>query len=119
GAGADGGIEPGRPEAGGAGTAGAAGTVGIDVELIESRSATFVGLMMAEGERRLGEGRPADEWVTAAWAAKEAVAKAAGTGLQGRPKDWVVEAADGDWLLVAGNWVRTAREGDHVVAVVA
>lgn len=93
--------------------------VGVDVEVVEPRSATFVGLMMRGHESRLGDGRPVDQWVTAVWTAKEAVAKAAGTGLRGRPKDWVLQAAEGDWLLVAGSWVRTAREGGHVVATVA
>ena len=96
----------------------AARHVGVDVELVEPRSATFAGLMMRAPEAKLGQGRPRDEWLTAVWTAKEAVAKADGTGLRGRPKDWAVQAVDGDWLLVDGRWVETTREGDLVVGTV-
>ena len=47
------------------------------------------------------------------------MAKAAGTGLRGRPKDFVVRQVDGDWALAEGRWVRSAREGDLVVSIVA
>jgi phosphopantetheinyl transferase (holo-ACP synthase) len=114
---------PGAPDApaGSAGDGGfdeAARHVGVDVELVEPRSATFAGLMMRAPEAKLGIGRPRDEWLTAVWTAKEAVAKADGTGLRGRPKDWAVQAVDGDWLLVDGRWVETTREGDLVVGTV-
>ena len=38
---------------------------------------------------------------TALWCAKEAAAKAAGTGLQGRPLDWVISACQLDPATVA------------------
>ncbi|MBW0010194.1 MAG: 4'-phosphopantetheinyl transferase superfamily protein, partial [Pseudonocardiales bacterium] len=50
-----------------------------------------------------GPSRPG--WVTRFWAAKEAVAKAAGTGLGGRPHEFAVQRVEGDRLLV------TAGEG--------
>jgi phosphopantetheinyl transferase len=56
--------------------------------------------------------------VARAWTAKEAVAKAAGTGLQGRPKDFVVREVDGDWTLVDDRWVHTTQEGDLIVSTV-
>jgi phosphopantetheinyl transferase len=52
-------------------------------------------------------------WVTRFWTAKEAVAKAAGTGLGGRPHRFAVQRVDGDRLLVAAGegvqsrWVQT------------
>jgi phosphopantetheinyl transferase (holo-ACP synthase) len=51
--------------------------------------------------------------VTRFWAAKEAVAKAAGTGLGGRPDRFAVQRVDGDRLLVtageeaSNRWVQT------------
>ena len=51
--------------------------------------------------------------MTRFWAAKEAVAKAAGTGLGGRLHRFAVERVDGDRLLVAvgkgaaSRWVQT------------
>src|SRR6185312_5150925 len=64
-------------------------------------------------------------WVTRFWAAKEAVSKAAGTGLGGQPHRFVVERVDKGRLLVAteqpplGRWVQTAvgsQPEPHAVA---
>jgi phosphopantetheinyl transferase len=109
--------------------AGAPGeATGIDVELVEPRGDVFARLALTTAELRLGHelGLTADAWVTRAWTVKEAVAKAAGTGLRGRPKDFVVGAVDGDWTWATGPdagggvWVRSHREDDDlVVSVVA
>jgi phosphopantetheinyl transferase len=94
--------------------------VGIDVERVEERSEHFVSTAFSVDELALltaqgpAEGRSA--WVTRGWAAKEAVAKAGGTGLQGRPRDFVVTACRGTSLVVNGQRVDTARHGDAVVA---
>ncbi|HEX5947847.1 MAG TPA: 4'-phosphopantetheinyl transferase superfamily protein [Acidimicrobiales bacterium] len=101
--------------------------VGIDVEVVEPRGSVFTRLALTTAEVRQGDaaGIPRDRWVTRAWTIKEAVAKAVGTGLQGRPKDFVVQEIDGDWALATGPhvpgglWVRSADEGDLVVSVVA
>jgi acyl transferase domain-containing protein/phosphopantetheinyl transferase (holo-ACP synthase) len=90
--------------------------VGIDLDVVEPRGEAFERIAMTEDERRLGVGRPHDEWVTTVWTAKEAVSKAAGSGLQGRPKDWQVEEVDGDRLRVGDRWVHVTREGDHIVS---
>jgi hypothetical protein len=51
------------------------------------------------------------------WAAKEAAAKAARTGLEGNPRRWVLAAVDGERLLVDGRWMQTTKfEEEHVVA---
>jgi phosphopantetheinyl transferase (holo-ACP synthase) len=100
---------------------------GIDLELVEPRGSVFTRLALTARELGLGErgGIGRDEWVTRVWTIKEAVAKSAGTGLRGRPKDFVVREIDGDWARATGPdapqglWVRSSREGDLVVSVVA
>jgi phosphopantetheine--protein transferase-like protein len=92
--------------------------VGIDIERITDRDELTVAAILTDAERHLLAAvcpsvaeRPS--WVTRFWSAKEAVAKAAGTGLGGRPHRFAVERVDGDRLLVAaGNgapsrWVQT------------
>jgi phosphopantetheinyl transferase len=91
---------------------------GVDVEVVEPRGTVFARLALSARELRLGEAIDPDEWVTRAWTIKEAVAKAVGTGLRGRPKDFVVHELDGDWALASGRWVHTTREGDMVVSTV-
>ncbi|HEX8803705.1 MAG TPA: 4'-phosphopantetheinyl transferase superfamily protein, partial [Acidimicrobiales bacterium] len=91
---------------------------GIDIESVEPRGERFAGMVMTDDERRLGAGLPPDEWAARAWSVKEAVAKAAGTGLQGRPRDFVIRQLDGDWSLADGRWVHTTREGDLIVSTV-
>jgi acyl transferase domain-containing protein/phosphopantetheinyl transferase len=85
--------------------------VGIDVELIAPRGETATTTVLSPAERELldaayGPTRP-EEALTRAWAAKEAVAKAAGTGFEGRPKDFVISHVDAQRLLVSGRWVTT------------
>jgi len=57
-----------------------------------------------------------DRWLTAGWAAKEAVAKSRGSGLKGRPKSFPVTARDTTTLTVDGVPVRTALRDGVVVA---
>lgn len=91
---------------------------GIDLEVVEPRSETFAAMCMSDDEMALGTGLPHDLWVARAWTAKEAAAKADGTGLQGRPKDFVVRRVDGDWTRVNDHWIHTTQEGDLIVSTV-
>ncbi|MGH3777577.1 MAG: beta-ketoacyl synthase N-terminal-like domain-containing protein [Pseudonocardiaceae bacterium] len=92
--------------------------VGIDIEHIADRDDRTVAAILTGAERRLLDSLCASDsarpsWVTRFWAAKEAVAKAAGTGLGGRPHRFTVQRVDGDRLLVAAGdealsrWVQT------------
>jgi acyl transferase domain-containing protein len=85
--------------------------VGIDVELIAPRGETATAAVLTPAERELldaaYESTQSDETLTRAWAAKEAVAKAAGTGFEGRPKDFVISNIEGQRLEVSGRWVTT------------
>lgn len=101
--------------------------VGIDIERIEPRGESFAKIAFSESERAL---RPngdegADEWLTRVWSAKEAAAKALGTGLEGNPRHFEVREVAGERLLVGRTdarksdpplWVETRRDGDYVVA---
>jgi acyl transferase domain-containing protein/phosphopantetheinyl transferase len=90
---------------------------GVDIELIEARDADTEAALMTEAERDLLDDVCRSSldphtaragWLTRFWTAKEAVAKAEGTGLDGRPHRFVVERADGDRLLV-----RSHRDSEH------
>jgi phosphopantetheine--protein transferase-like protein len=99
---------------------------GIDVERVTERDDGFEDTTFSAVERALLPGaddagpgdRPGDrnEWIARFWAAKEAVAKAQGTGLEGQPASFPVTNVVGDRLTVAGWTVNTLRDGDFVVA---
>jgi acyl transferase domain-containing protein/phosphopantetheinyl transferase (holo-ACP synthase) len=105
--------------------------IGVDVEPLTPRtprSDAFVDIALTPAEQDLRpRGVGSDEWVALTWTAKEVVAKAIGTGLQGRPRSFEVEAvaaslSPGDFTL----WVRdpdgrrwtvaSSREGELVIA---
>lgn len=89
--------------------------VGIDVEEIVERDDATRGVALSSQEAALLVARCAQTgeqnatWFTRFWCAKEAVAKAEGTGLGGRPKRFEVVAASSCELAVQ---VRR-REGDR------
>ncbi|MDH6143389.1 acyl transferase domain-containing protein/phosphopantetheinyl transferase [Kitasatospora sp. GP30] len=84
-----------------------AGPVGIDLEEVAERTPELPKVALGEAEqailmdRQLTTTDSAELWFTRFWAAKEAVAKAEGTGLRGRPRDFAVIAAEPTSLLVA------------------
>uniref|UniRef100_UPI002FDC1C7C 4'-phosphopantetheinyl transferase superfamily protein n=1 Tax=Streptomyces sp. IBSBF 2806 TaxID=2903529 RepID=UPI002FDC1C7C len=87
---------------------------GIDVEEVVDRAPQAMAAALGADELRLlrrlsapaGDGEAL--WFTRFWAAKEAVAKAEGTGFGGRPRDFAVldAAPAGDRLTVAGRLER-------------
>ncbi|MFJ3307787.1 beta-ketoacyl synthase N-terminal-like domain-containing protein [Streptomyces sp. NPDC086549] len=87
---------------------------GIDIEEVTERDPAALAAALGAEELRLLRARCADGedtealWFTRFWAAKEAVAKAEGTGFGGRPRDFTVfdAAPDGDRLLVSGRLER-------------
>jgi malonyl CoA-acyl carrier protein transacylase/phosphopantetheinyl transferase (holo-ACP synthase) len=72
--------------------------IGIDVEKIESREDGLEDLLLTDAERSI-----LSEWLSrdrnvalsAAWSAKEAAAKALGTGLQANPKNFEIQSLEG------------------------
>ncbi|MFD3309864.1 beta-ketoacyl synthase N-terminal-like domain-containing protein [Streptomyces sp. NPDC058694] len=100
-------VRPHRPEPG----------PGIDIEEVVERDQVTFAVALGEDELRLLSARCAATgesealWFTRFWAAKEAVAKAEGTGFRGRPRDFTVleataEGATGHRLLVSGRLER-------------
>ncbi|MFF7985661.1 beta-ketoacyl synthase N-terminal-like domain-containing protein [Streptomyces sp. NPDC007901] len=85
---------------------------GIDLEEVTERDPATLEAALGADElrllRTLSTGGTGALWFTRFWAAKEAVAKAEGTGFDGRPRDFaVLEAApDGSLLLVSGRLER-------------
>ncbi|MFE4538494.1 beta-ketoacyl synthase N-terminal-like domain-containing protein [Streptomyces scopuliridis] len=82
------------------------GVCGIDIEEITDRPRSAAEMACDSGELALLDGLVAlhpdsgPGWFTRFWTAKEAVAKARGTGLRGRPADYRVVAADAARLRV-------------------
>jgi phosphopantetheinyl transferase/malonyl CoA-acyl carrier protein transacylase len=84
--------------------------VGIDLEAIEKRESSFMELAFTEKERAMladmGPGK-LDEWATRFWVAKEAYSKMLGTGLQGNPKRFEIEAVMDEEIIIGGTTVKT------------
>jgi phosphopantetheinyl transferase (holo-ACP synthase) len=81
--------------------------VGIDVEAVTPRPDHFRRTVLTDGEMGLLPASDGDRWLTRFWTAKEAAAKQAGTGFEGRPKDFEVTSIDGNALRVGSHWVDT------------
>jgi phosphopantetheinyl transferase (holo-ACP synthase) len=88
---------------------------GIDVERVEARTPGFLAVAFTADELALGAGRDADEWHARLWAAKEAVAKARGTGITD-PRALAVRAVDGERLYIDEHAIETRRRGAHAIA---
>jgi phosphopantetheinyl transferase len=94
--------------------------VGIDVAEVVDRPAGAYQLSLSEGEQELLDSLAGTDpdtrrlWFARFWVAKEAVGKAEGTGLDGRPRDFVVTAAAPDELTVQVNGRRYRVESREV-----
>ena len=76
--------------------------VGIDIEEIAEHPGSAVGFALSEDESALMAGLSGEPhlWFTRFWTAKEAVAKAEGTGLRGAPQRFAVVSATESALTV-------------------
>ncbi|MER7921965.1 beta-ketoacyl synthase N-terminal-like domain-containing protein [Streptomyces sp. NPDC096057] len=86
---------------------------GIDIEEVVDRPPATLTTALGEEELALlrtqsaATGESEALWFARFWAAKEAVAKAEGTGFRGRPRDFAVfQVASGSRLLVSGRLER-------------
>ncbi|MER7641716.1 beta-ketoacyl synthase N-terminal-like domain-containing protein [Streptomyces sp. NPDC126522] len=86
---------------------------GIDIEEVVDRPPATLTTALGEEElallrtRLAATGESEALWFARFWAAKEAVAKAEGTGFRGRPRDFAVfQVASGSRLLVSGRLER-------------
>ncbi|WP_405845403.1 beta-ketoacyl synthase N-terminal-like domain-containing protein [Streptomyces sp. NBC_01518] len=86
---------------------------GIDIEEVVERPPSTLTTALGEEELALlraqsaATGESEALWFARFWAAKEAVAKAEGTGFRGRPRDFAVfQVASGSRLLVSGRLER-------------
>ncbi len=122
-----------------AAAAGGSCRLGVDTERIQPPSQDFLDGAFSAGEManipgNAGEER--SEWILRAWAAKEAVGKALGSGVPYNPRELAVQAVDaatgtvtlrasGKMLAAAGAadgselTAETFRQGDHVLAIAA
>jgi malonyl CoA-acyl carrier protein transacylase/phosphopantetheinyl transferase len=99
--------------------------IGIDVEIIEPRNPGLEMIALSPQERalldRVVSGMRSDpvrarsEAFTRFWTAKEAVSKAEGTGLAGRPTAFAIAAMEGDRLRVTCQPESTEQIRDYTV----
>lgn len=101
--------------------------VGVDVEALARPMQDVLPYMATEAERALLdslEGQlPGAGWAVRLWCAKEAVAKLLGTGLQGRPKDFLAIDADSEGCVLVQHVptderfvVHSVTWSEHVIA---
>jgi phosphopantetheinyl transferase len=76
--------------------------LGVDIELIDRMNADVASTFSPDERELLSGLGPAElgEWLTRAWCAKEAAAKALGTGMMGGPQSLVIRSIDAGTGLV-------------------
>lgn len=91
--------------------------VGIDIERIEQRDASFAELVFTPEELRTLQWPDENPAValTRGWVAKEVMAKMQRKGLGSNLHTWTIEQRDSDCLCIAGQWVVTHVLGQHVI----
>ncbi|MFJ5810429.1 beta-ketoacyl synthase N-terminal-like domain-containing protein [Streptomyces sp. NPDC093093] len=93
--------------------------VGVDVETVTTDPDALARIALGQGERALAErlaaldGSSLSAALTTLWCAKEAAAKAEGTGLAGRPRDWRVSGDPGSGVLRVVSPARVAHTVRH------
>lgn len=101
--------------------------VGVDLEPLSRDVTAILGDFATPEERALIapflEAQPHEVWATRLWCAKEAVSKALGTGLQGRPRDFAAVDVEADGSLLVQHQpsgqrlvVLTRRWNDYILA---
>ncbi|MEE2644452.1 MAG: beta-ketoacyl synthase N-terminal-like domain-containing protein [Myxococcota bacterium] len=103
----------------------ASGEVGVDLERIEDRPESWIRASFTEAEWVLIQAATTETedesaqtlaaWLTRAWSAKEARAKASGEGLK-HPKRWEIQRREGARFLIAERWIETRQRGSLVWA---
>ncbi len=89
--------------------------VGIDMEIMEERSAGFYPLVFTDAELQLLKDRDQAEWTTRFWVAKEAYGKFIGKGLQGNPKAYAVEKILDDHLWINNIEIKTIKHNNYII----
>ncbi|UWX61121.1 4'-phosphopantetheinyl transferase superfamily protein [Chryseobacterium oranimense] len=91
------------------------GPVGIDMEIMEERSAGFYDLVFTDHELTLLKDRDQAEWTTKFWVAKEAYGKFLGTGLKGNPKAFEITHIEGDHLWINQTEIKTIKHKKYII----
>lgn len=89
--------------------------VGIDMEIIETRSEGFFDLVFTSAEMDLLAGKETAAWPTRFWVAKEAYGKSLGKGLQGNPKQYPIEEISGEELRIKNVWIKTVKHKNYII----
>ena len=89
--------------------------VGIDMEIMEERSAGFYPLVFTDAELQLLKDRDQAEWTTRFWVAKEAYGKFIGKGLKGNPKAYAVEKILDDHLWINNIEIKTIKHNNYII----
>ncbi len=91
-------------------------TLGIDIEKIDPRESSFEAIAFTAVEQDMIPKQDRYEWITRFWGAKEAFAKSSGLGLQGDPKNIVVEEFKQDRIRIQSSWVQSTKVGSFIVS---
>lgn len=92
------------------------GDIGIDIEKIEKREASFEKTVFSSYEMSILPGVDRSEWITRFWSAKEAFAKSTGLGLQGDPRKFPIEEIRPEAIRIQSTWVRSIKHGAYIVS---
>jgi acyl transferase domain-containing protein/phosphopantetheinyl transferase (holo-ACP synthase) len=89
--------------------------VGIDIEMITERDTHFMEIAFTSNEIKLLNNKEQVEWIARFWVAKEAYGKMLGTGLKGNPKQYEIQAIEGEILNINGVSIKTMKLNDNFI----